>query len=479
MSLFNITKFVNFLSKSNIDKMNSCILKLQNLLGIEKVLDRNSIQERYSHIWKMSEGLDAIGVVLPGTTKELSDVLKICNEEEQKVVIHGGLTNLVGGTETVSTDLVISLERMNKILEIDTASRTATVEAGVVLENLRSAVAEKQLIFPLNFGAKGSAQVGGMVSNNAGGLQVLRYGMTRNLVLGIEAVLANGTIISSMKKIIKDNSGYDLKQLFIGSEGTLGIVTKVVLRLIEAPTSRSSAFVALNSYDKVVTFLKHMDQGLGGQLSGYELIWADTYQCMTSPDAVQLPMSRDYKYYVLLESLGTNIDSDLNQMIRLLEYALEKDLILDAVPAQTESDLEWFWRIREDVHVIKSACTYDHHFDVSLPIASIGEYAAKTITELKKLDFVNAVYTFGHVADGNIHFIVDRTSTTQDDINTINEIVYQPLEKLNGSISAEHGIGVHKKAYLKYSRSEAEINLMKLLKRSLDPNGILNPRNIF
>ena len=459
--------------------MNSCISKLQNLLGSELVLDRDSIQQRYTHIWKMNDGLDAIGVILPRNTVELSAVMKVCNDENQQVVIHGGLTNLVGGTKTLTTDLVISLERMNKIIEIDEASRTATVESGVILQNLRSAVEEKNMLFPLNFGAKGSAQIGGMVASNAGGLQVLRYGMTRNLVLGLEAVLADGTIISSMKKIIKDNSGYDLKQLFIGSEGTLGIITKVVLRLVEAPSSRSSAFVGLDSYSKVVQFLKYMDHGLAGQLSSFELIWSNTYKCMTNPDNIQSPISPEYKYYVLLESLGSNEIQDFTHLNILLESALEQNLIRDAVPAQTKSDLEWFWKIREDVHVIKTSCTYDHHFDISLPIASIGEYVTNTVAKLKKINFVNAVYTFGHVADGNIHFIVDRTSANQKDIDAINEIVYQPLEKLNGSISAEHGIGVHKKEYLKYSRSIAELNLMKLLKHSMDAKGILNSRNIF
>lgn len=458
---------------------NSCIPRLQKLLGADKVLGRNEIQHRYTHIWKMNESLDCLGVVLPSTTEELSEIMKICHAENQQLVVHGGLTNLVGGTETLPTELVISLERMNRIIEIDEASRSVTVEAGLVLEHLHSAVGEKQLLFPLKFGAKGSAQIGGMVSSNAGGLQVLKFGMTRNLVLGLEAVLPDGTIISSIKKIIKDNSGYDLKQLFIGSEGTLGIITKVVLRLVEAPSSRSSAFAVLDSYEHVVAFLKHMDQGLAGQLSSFELIWKDTYACMTAPDAVQLPIKAGYNYYVLLESLGSNADKDLTQIMELLESALERGLILDAVPAQTESDLEWFWKIREDVHVIKSTCTYDHHFDISLPIAAIGEYVTKTVAQLKKLTFVDAVYTFGHIADGNIHFIVDRTTSDPEDINAINEIVYQPLENLNGSISAEHGIGVHKKAYLKYSRSEAELNLMKLLKRSMDPKGILNSRNIF
>jgi len=458
--------------------MNSCINRIGNALGSDKILKGNDLLARYDHIWTMNQSSLAIGVVLPVSTEELSVALKICHEEGQQVKVHGGLTNLVGGTETQAEDLVISLERMNKVVEIDAASRTATVEAGVILENLHQAVGKENLLFPLNFGAKGSAQIGGIVSSNAGGLRVLRYGMTRNLVLGLEAVLADGTVISSLKKIIKDNSAYDLKQLFIGSEGTLGIVTKVVFKLYESPSSRCSAFVTLNDYDKVVSFLKYVDQGLSGLLSGFELIWGNTYECMTSPTSVNQPIQTGNKYYVLLESLGSNQAADQNQLETLLENALEKEMIIEAVPAQSATDLDWFWQIREDVHVIKKACTYDHHFDISLPISMIGEYVDQTIPKLQELPYVNAVYTFGHVADGNIHFIVDRTVQDSQSIRTINDIVYQPLESLNGSISAEHGIGVHKKEYLKHSRSESEINLMRLMKQTLDPKGILNPRNI-
>jgi len=222
-----------------------------------------------------------------------------------------------------------------------------------------------------------------------------------------------------------------------------------------------------------------MDHGLAGLMSGFELIWDDTYACMTASDNVALPIPSGYKYYVLLESMGADQQRDQEKIESLLAGALEKNLILDAVPAQTVSDSNWFWKIREDVHVVKSACTYDQHFDVSLPISAIGEYVDNTLSKLKKLPHVNTAYTFGHVADGNIHFVVDRTSDELSVINQINDVVYNPLKNLGGSVSAEHGIGVHKKNYLHLCRNPEEIELMKNLKKTMDPKNILNQGKIF
>ncbi|MFT6626052.1 MAG: FAD/FMN-containing dehydrogenase, partial [Flavobacteriales bacterium] len=244
----------------------SMISAFKSLLGENNVLTGEQLADRYVHIWRMNDGLTAKALLLPKTTEEVSEIMKICNAHNQPVVVHGGLTNLVGSTETTPQEVVISMERMRTIEELDTSSRTVTAQAGVILENVQKQAEENDLLFPMNFGAKGSAQIGGIISTNAGGMRVVRYGMTRNLVLGLEVVLADGTIISSLKKIIKDNSAYDIKHNFIGSEGTLGIVTKAVLRLSEKPVSRNCAFIGLNGYGNVVKLLKHMDKGLAGTM---------------------------------------------------------------------------------------------------------------------------------------------------------------------------------------------------------------------
>lgn len=451
------------------------IKRLKSTIGEQKVLLGDAVRERYHHIWHMDTPLQAKAVVLPRTTEDIAAVMKICHEVGQPVIVHGGLTNLVGSTETNPDELVISMEQLNQIEELDEGSRTMTVQAGVILENVQAHAAEKNLLFPLNFGAKGSAQIGGIISTNAGGLRVFRYGMTRNLVLGLETVLADGTIVSSMKKILKDNSAYDIKQMFIGSEGTLGIITKAIIKLVEAPKSRTSAFVGINEFPKVVQFLKYMDSGFAGTLSGFELIWHDTFQLMTSPPAsVKAPLPYDYEFYVLLEGLGSNQVNDNLRLEELLGTALEKGLIEDATIANTESDMNWFWTIREDVHVLVGQCNHDQHFDISLPIPLIGSTIKNILKEVLSIPKVENVYAFGHMADGNIHLIVGKEEESEELISQINDVVYGPLKSIGGSVSAEHGIGVHKKKYLPLCRTSEEINLMKTLKQVMDPKGILN-----
>ena len=455
------------------------IKELINIVGAHNVLANGKEKARFTHIWKTDIPLAAVGVIFPTSTKELSLVMALCHSHNQEVVVHGGLTNLVGATETNSNQLVVCLDKMNKIEQVDEKSRTITVEAGVILEHAIDAADQKNLLLPLSFGAKGSAQVGGVVSTNAGGLRVFRYGMTRQMVLGLEAVLADGTVISSMKKIIKDNSGYDLKQLFVGSEGTLGIITKVIFRLQEKPQSRSSAIVGVANYENVISLLKFMEKGLAGSLTGFELIWQRTYSAMTSPPSEYTPPLPDnFPYYVLIESLGSDPSADFDRLEKLMEEALEKELIEDGVLAQSERELQKIWKIREDVSVLADQANFDQHFDISLPIPAIGREVDLAIEKLSSLPFVEKIFPFGHVADGNIHFIIGKSENSPEIIEAINEIIYANLSKNKGSVSAEHGIGLHKKGYLTTSRTAEEIEMMRLLKKTLDPKNILNPQRI-
>ena len=452
---------------------------LVSICGPQAVLDQEALLERYHHIWKMDQPLQAVAVVLPASTQEVAAILQLCNQLKQEVVVHGGLTNLVGGTETQPHQLVLSLERMNTIEEVDPISKTLTAQAGVIIENLIDAAAERDLMLPLNFGAKGSAQIGGALATNAGGLRVFRFGMTRQLVLGLEYVLPDGRIVSSLKKIIKDNSGYDLKQLLIGSEGTLGIITKVVLRLTQAPKTRSSALVGVENYTKVLDLLKHLDKGLGGTLSGFELMWQHTFETMTTPPSIHTaPLPKDYPYYVFVETMGNDPENDFLRLETLITEALETDIILDGVLAQTQRELNTIWQIREDVSVLAAQAQDDQHFDISLPIPKIGSIIDSITQELRALSFVDRIFTFGHVADGNIHFIIGKKQNSPEIIKAINEVVYRQLKENNGSVSAEHGIGLHKKDYLNTSKSEVEIAIMKQLKALFDPHQILNPKRI-
>jgi len=453
--------------------------ELVAICGEANVLDQTALRNRYHHIWKMDEPLQAAAVVLPSTTEQVAAIMGLCHQHRQEVVVHGGLTNLVGGTETQAHQLVLSLEKMNAILEVDPVSKTLTAEAGAIIESLIDAAAQKELLLPLNFGAKGSAQIGGALATNAGGLRVFRFGMTRQLVLGLEYVLPDGRIVSGLKKIIKDNSGYDLKQLIIGSEGTLGIITKVVLRLTEAPKSRSSALVGIQDYDQVLQLLKHLDKGLGGTLSGFELMWQHTYHTMTSPPSMHTsPLPQEYPYYVFVETMGNQPEDDFAQLETLIAEAMDKEIILDGVMAQTQRELNTIWQIREDVSVLAAQAKDDQHFDISLPIPKIGPLIDQITEELKTLPFVDRIFTFGHVADGNIHFIIGKKENSPEIIRAINEVVYRRLKENNGSVSAEHGIGLHKKDYLNTSKSTTEIELMRQLKALFDPHQILNPQRI-
>ena len=454
------------------------IQELTSIVGENNILAHGKEKNRFTHIWKTDIPLAALAIVFPRSTEEVSAIMKLCHENNQEVVVHGGVTNLVGGTQTQEKQLVISLEKMNSIEEIDEKSRTITVQAGVILENAIDAANDNNLFLPLSFGAKGSAQVGGVVSTNAGGLRVFRYGMTRQMVLGLEAVLADGTIISSLKKIIKDNSGYDLKQLFIGAEGTLGIITRVVFRLQEKPQSRSSAIVGLDNYEHVIALLKFMEKGLAGTLSGFELMWQRTYIAMTSAPDFSAPIPNNFPYYVFIESLGGDTTSDFNRLEDLIAEAFEKELIGDGVLAQSDRELQGIWKIREDVSVLADLAQFDQHFDISLPIPLIGKEIDAAVEQLEQLDFVEKIFPFGHVADGNIHFIIGKKENSPEIIDAINAIIYGCLERNKGSVSAEHGIGLDKKKYLSTSRTENEINLMRTLKRALDPKNILNPGRI-
>ena len=452
----------------------------ENILDKSSIVTGENLKSRFYHIWKTDLPLEALCLLLPKDTDQVSGILKICNDNDQEVVIHGGLTNLVGSTKSTKKQVVISLEKMNNIIEIDEKGKTVTCESGVIIEDIINSVKEKNLLLPLNFGARGSAQIGGAVSTNAGGLRVFKYGMTRNLVLGLEAVLPDGTIISSLKKLMKDNTGYDLKQFFIGSEGTLGIVTKVILRLYQHPKTRYTALAVTDDYQKVLSLLKFMEYKISNNLTAFELLWNDTYKQMVSDKTMYNKYLPDnYKYYVLIEYMGGDFENDYDTFEKAIMQAIDQGIVDDAVLGKDEKEQQNIWGIREDVAVLAEEKKYDQQFDISIPVTQIGEIIDKTINELKNCKGVETIFPFGHVADGNIHFIIGKDSDDDDLKSKINEIIYSNTELVKGSISAEHGIGLDKKKYLKKSRSKDEIELMKLIKKSIDPKNILNPGRVF
>jgi len=458
-------------------RVNDLLTGLIAIVGEGGVLSGKALAERPRSYWD-PEPLSARALVRPRTTEELSEVMVLCHRFGQPIVTHGGLTGCVQGTVVTDDEVVVSLERMAAIEEIDALGRTATVQAGAVLQNVQAAVARQDLYFPLDLGARGSCTIGGNIATNAGGINVIRYGMMRELVLGLEVVLADGTIVSSMNRMLKNNSGYDLKQMFIGSEGTLGIVTRAVLKLREATVSRNTAMVALDSFASVVGLLQLMGRALGGALSAYEVMWGDYYRAVTEPGWHRAPMDREYPFYIIAETTGTDEKADTAQFMNSLERAAAAGLVVDAVIAKSDAEREALWAIREDFEaVVQPKPTF--LYDVSLPIRAMDQYIHDVIGGLLLRWPEGHCHVIGHIGDGNLHLFVSPGAGGEDLHIEADEEVYGPLSRFGGSVSAEHGIGLEKKRWLPTSRAPTEIALMQLLKRTLDPENLLNRGKIF
>ncbi|MFQ5676320.1 MAG: FAD-binding oxidoreductase [bacterium] len=459
--------------------MSNILHQLRAALAPTCILTGEDVSSRSAGSWGSPGNVKAKAIVRPRTTEEVAAIMRLCHRAGQTVVLHGGLTNVVSSALSTDGDLVLSLELMDRIEEIDAVSRTMTVQAGAVLQNIQEAAKTAGLMFPLDLGARGSCQIGGNVATNAGGTHVIRYGVTRDLVLGLEAVLADGTILSSMNKMIKNNAGYDLKQLFIGSEGTLGVITRVVLKLCERPKSQNTAFVAMDSFEHVTALLKFLDSALGGTLSAFEVLWRDYYELVTDDSTPhQAPIPCDYSHFALVEALGGNEEQDAEFFAAALAEAADQGLLAESVVATTQTQRDAIWAMRDDVHrVFKYAPLY--MFDVSLPIKHMDIYVDEVKRGLNSAYSQNICFVFGHLGDGNLHIIISAGEDTAENRTTVEKSVYEPLRKVAGSISAEHGIGLEKKAYLSWCRSETEISLMKTLKQTLDPKGILNPGKVF
>ncbi len=457
--------------------MPDVIQLIEAKIGAKAVLKADDIASKVTSYWDSSP-IQAKAICRPSTTEEVSEILKICSAAGQKVVTHGGRTTCVQGTTSSAEDVVISLERMTAISEIDLTGNTIIVEAGAVLEKVQAYALEHDRILPLDLGARGSCTIGGNLSTNAGGINVIRYGMARAITLGLEAVLPDGTIISSMNKMLKNNAGYDLKQLFIGTEGTLGIITKAVLKLEPKPLSKNTALIALPDFASVPKLLNHFKTHMGASLSAFEIMWGNYFKAVTEEGWHKAPMERDHPFYVLLECDGADPERDNDRFMEVIEKAFMAEIILDAVIPKSETEREHVWAIRDDFEAILSPKPV-YLYDVSLPISSMEEYVANVAAAVKKVLPASNLYTLGHIGDGNLHFFVQAMSDAENARALSDAAIYMPLKEFGGSISAEHGIGLEKRKWLKQSRSDDEIALMRLLKKSLDPKNTLNPSVVF
>jgi FAD/FMN-containing dehydrogenase len=417
----------------------------------------------------------ARALVRPADTSQVSAVLRLCHSRGQPVVPHGGLTGLVFGGTAGENELILSLEALNRIESVDVAGRTMRVEAGVTLQRTQEEAERFNLMFPLDLGARGTATIGGNIATNAGGMRVVRFGMMRSLVLGLEVVLADGTVLCSLNRMLKNNAGYDLKQLFIGSEGTLGIVTRADLRLASRPVSSCSAFVACRDFSAMTELLGLLDARLGGQLSAFEALWPEFYELTTTAPALGSPiLPYGHAVYALVEALGADPEADQERFARVLADAMERGSIVDAAIAKSEAERRAMWAPREDVFQMDRYGP-SHSFDVSLAIADMPHYLDTLRGALEDRLPSAKTFVFGHVADGNLHIAV---CAGDAEARIVENCVYEPLRSITASISAEHGIGLERKPYLEISRTRAEIATMRALKAALDPRGILNPGKV-
>lgn len=425
--------------------------------------------------------LVAKALLLPESTADVSEMLRLCHAAGQPVVPHGGLSNLVNNTHTTPDEIAISLERMNRVEEIDPVGGTMTVEAGAVLQDVQQAAHDAGLFFPLDLPARESAVIGGLIGTNAGGLRVVRYGMMRDMVLGLQVVLADGTILDMMNKMLKKNAGYDLKQLIIGSEGTLAIATRAVLRLWPPQPAAATALLAVERFSQVAGLLVLAKRCLGGQLTSFEVMWNAFYTLTTTPPAPNTPPVRsDSPFYVIVESAGVDADEEQARIQTLLDQAKMLGMFTECASAHTPVERKRLWRVREDTQQIEAQFGPNFGFDVSLPIHDMDAYIDGIQNDLEQAFGKTHLWVFGHLADGNLHIhIWGKRIDLDQDRARVQSIVYNPLKALGGSISAEHGIGLLKKPYLTLSRTPEELAVMRQIKAVLDPSGILNPGKIF
>ncbi|MGY3484778.1 FAD/FMN-containing dehydrogenase [Bradyrhizobium sp. USDA 4011] len=449
---------------------------ISSILPPDSILAGPGISPKYFTDWFGRPVAPPAIVVRPSGVAELSRLLEYCNTRSWRVVSQGGMTGLVSAALPKGNEVVVSLERMSKIIALDRNAKTMTVEAGITLQQVQESAEEHRLIFPLDLAARGSATIGGVIATNAGGTMVIRFGMTRELVLGLEVVLADGTIVNSMHPYLKNNTGYDIKQNFIGSEGTLGIVTKAILRLFPKPNENAVAICAVPSFPALVSLLGHMRDNLEGSLFAFEAMWESYYELAILLPFVRAPLPLGSPFYALIEVAGLE---SAHRLESVLQDALRKNIINDAVIAKSTADARAIWRIREAAFEAVGQRSPFVAFDVSMRLDLMIEYLEALKARLRTALGPISVSTIAHLGDNNLHVAVHYDAALGDVTADIKAIFYRITGEYQGSISAEHGIGIDKRDYLHHSRTPEEVALMKTLKRSLDPNNILNPDRIF
>ncbi|WP_043462151.1 FAD-binding oxidoreductase [Azohydromonas australica] len=430
----------------------------------------------------------AAAVVLPSSTEQVSQVMAWCHENGVAVVPQGGNTSLMGGAVPGADGaaIVLNLRRMNQVLAVDPINDTMTLQAGVTLNAARTAAEDAARLFPLRIGSEGSCQIGGNIATNAGGTAVLRYGNMRDLVLGVEAVLPDGRIYSGLRGLRKDNTGYDLKQLFVGSEGTLGIVTAAVLKLMPLPRTSSVALAAVPDPAAAVALLGEAKKAAGQMVTAFELISGPALELVLEYlGNVRPPLEGRHDWMVLIELTSGGSSESLDQsLMQALESGMESGLVLDAALAQSVADAQSFWRIREEISDAQTRTGGSIKCDVSVPLSCIAGFIEEASAAVRALEPQARMIVYGHMGDGNVHFnpLRPKDRTAKEFLGACYDKVSHAVDSLahaaGGSISAEHGIGVAKRDDLTQYKSAVELELMWQVKKALDPKNLLNPGKV-
>lgn len=466
--------------------MNGLLESFSGIVGAGNVLTgadavASSTDQRKRYFGK------ALAVVRPGSTAEVARVVAACARERVAIVPQGGNTGLCGGAtpDASGRQIVLNLSRMNKVRALDTLNNTLTVEAGCVLANVQRAAEEAGRLFPLSLAAEGSAQIGGNLSTNAGGTAVLRYGNTRELTLGLEVVLPSGEVWDGLRGLRKDNTGYDMKHLFIGAEGTLGVITAAVLKLFPLPTARVTAIAALDDAQTALSLLDLAQARLGSRLTGFEL-FSDLCLALVIkhfPTCVA-PFAKRHGQYALIEISDLESEAAARGSLEsMLGEALEKDLILDAAISQSLAQFKAMWALRDNVSEAQALEGPNIKHDVTVPISRMAEFITVTDAELARAFPGMRNVTFGHLGDGNLHYNVSPPEHVPhaqfvQHTEAVNKLVHDSVARFNGSISAEHGLGQYKRDEITRYKSATELNMMRAVKRALDPDGLMNPGKV-
>ena len=467
--------------------MNEFLQACRDAVGAAHVLTDDSDTAAYLTDWRRRFTGRTLAVVKPATTDEVASIVRLCNRYGVPIVPQGGNTGLVLGSvpDQSGTAIVLSLTRLNRIRNIDAVNNTITVESGCILEQVQNAAADADRLFPLSLASEGSCTIGGNLSTNAGGTAVLRYGNTRELCLGLEVVTAQGDVWSGLRGLRKDNTGYDLRDLFIGAEGTLGIITAAVLKLYPRPKAQCTALAAMRTPEDALALLSLAQDRCGPALTGFELM-SDFCLQLVSKHFPQMrpPFAQAHPQYVLLELSDSESEEHANAMLeRVISEALDTGLLLDAVVASSIAQSKSLWNLREHISLAQAEEGKNIKHDVSVPISRIADFIRETDALLQQTFPGCRMVTFGHLGDGNLHYNVSPPATEQPDAfiarqSDINRVVHDSVHRFGGSISAEHGLGALKRDEIRQYKSDVELKLMRTLKQALDPQNIMNPGKV-